>query len=108
MTVTSSLSGLANRAINTGGGVAQGINSGKSAIDRNVALTKNTGSTDSIDATRDTIRSGDKKSAELDSTADSENGLLRETSMMAGFEDKKEALSNQIVASKIRNSVVQF
>jgi len=102
------LSSIANKVINTAGSGAQTINSGKSAIDRNTALVKNTGSTDSIDATRDTIRSGDKKSAELDTTADSENGLLRESSMLAGFEDKKEALSNQIVASKIRNSVVQF
>ncbi|MCD5993887.1 hypothetical protein KDX38_10300 [Pseudomonas sp. CDFA 602] len=102
------LSSVLNKAINTVGSGAQTINSSKSSIDRNTALVKNTGSTDSIDATRDTIKSGDKKSAELDTTADSENGLLRESSMLAGFEDKKEALSNQIVASKIRNSVVQF
>ncbi|ARD14562.1 MULTISPECIES: membrane protein [Pseudomonas] len=108
MSIISSLTNAGRGVVNTVGGAAQGINSVKSSADRNIALTKNTGSTDSIDATRSSISKGDAKSSELDGTANEENGLLRETSMLAGFEDKKEALSNQIVASKIRNSVVQF
>ncbi|MBI6738798.1 hypothetical protein [Pseudomonas syringae] len=108
MTIMSSLAGAGRGVVNTIGGAAQGINSVKSSADRNAALVSNTGTTDSIDATRSSISKGDAKSAELDGTANEENGLLRESSMLAGFEDKKEALSNQIVASKIRNSVVQF
>ncbi|MCF5277819.1 hypothetical protein [Pseudomonas syringae] len=108
MTIMSSLAGAGRGVVNTIGGAAQGINSVKSSADRNAALVSNTGSTDRIEATCPSIRKGDAKSAELDGIGNEENGLLGETSMLAGFEDKKEALSNQIVASKIRNSVVQF
>ncbi|KPY55322.1 Type III secretion system helper protein HrpA2 [Pseudomonas syringae pv. solidagae] len=108
MTIMNSLAGAGRGVVNTIGGAAQGINSVKSSADRNAALVSNTGSTDSIDATRSSISKGDAKSAELDGIANEENGLLRETSMLAAFEDKKEALSNQILASKSRNSVVQF
>ncbi|CAM3058166.1 hypothetical protein BZK31_12165 [Pseudomonas floridensis] len=102
------VSGIANKLIGAGGDAAQGIQNGKTRIDSSVSMVKNSGSTKSIDATREGIASGDATSAKLDKYADSENAMLRETSAQAGFEGQKEALSNQIVGSKIKNALVNF